>query len=52
MKVRREITELYEYDDANRKMQAELNKKVLNIQGQIFDCHPFELQILTKVEAE
>jgi hypothetical protein len=33
MKVRREVTELYEYDDANRKTEGELNKRVLDMQA-------------------
>lgn len=44
MRVRRELTDLYAEHDANKKLEEESSTRVLNLQGDIFSCHPFELE--------
>ncbi len=44
MRVRRELTDLYADHDVNKKMEEESSGRVLHLQGDIFSCHPFELE--------
>ena len=43
MRVRREITELYEKHDNNLKLNEHLNDRSRHMQRDIFSCEPFEL---------
>jgi hypothetical protein len=44
MRVRREITELYEKHDDNLQLKEEVSGRARKIQRDIFNCEPFELE--------
>ena len=43
MRVRREITELYEKHDLNVQLKEEMIGQLKNMQMDIFSCEPYEL---------
>ena len=43
MRVRRELTELYEKHDENIRLKEEVDGRSRGIQRDIFSCEPFEL---------
>lgn len=46
MRVRREMTGLYEQHDNNNKMGGDVLNRLKGMQRDIFNCEPFELELV------
>lgn len=51
MRVRREITDLYEQHDNNSRMADEVLGRLRGMQRDIFNCEPFELEVTLQESA-